>query len=79
MLGFPFMTVGLLAGAVVATERFGPTFFADPKVLLSLLMWVIYLVLLYTPLERRDARGARLPIWPALDLSSRFAPGAQIT
>ena len=48
VLGFPFMTVGLLAGAVVAQERFGPTFFADPKVLLSLLMWTIYLVLLYT-------------------------------
>jgi ABC-type uncharacterized transport system permease subunit len=48
VLGFPFMTVGLLAGAVVATERFGPSFFADPKVLLSLLMWIIYLVLLYT-------------------------------
>jgi len=48
VLGFPFMTVGLLAGAVVATERFGPTFFTDPKVLLSLLMWVIYLVLLYS-------------------------------
>ena len=48
MLGFPFMTVGLLAGSVVAQERYGPMFFADPKVLLSVLMWVIYLVLLYT-------------------------------
>ena len=48
VLGFPFMTVGLLAGAVVAGERFGAAFFADPKVLLSLLMWAIYLVLLYT-------------------------------
>jgi ABC-type uncharacterized transport system permease subunit len=48
LLGFPFMTVGLLAGAVVAQERFGSTYFTDPKVLLSLLMWSIYLVLLYT-------------------------------
>jgi ABC-type uncharacterized transport system permease subunit len=48
VLGFPFMTVGLLAGAVVAQERFGSSFFADPKVLLSLLMWMIYLVLLYS-------------------------------
>jgi len=46
--GFPFMTVGLLAGSVVAEERFGATFVADPKVLLSLLMWGIYLLLLYT-------------------------------
>lgn len=48
LLGFPFMTVGLLAGAVVAQEQYGPTYFTDPKVLLSLLMWSIYLVLLYT-------------------------------
>jgi ABC-type uncharacterized transport system permease subunit len=48
LMGFPFMTVGLLAGAVVAQERYGATYFTDPKVLLSLLMWVIYLVLLYT-------------------------------
>ena len=48
LLGFPFMTVGLLAGAVVAQERYGATYFTDPKVLLSLLMWGIYLTLLYT-------------------------------
>ncbi len=48
LLGFPFMTVGLLAGSVVAQERYGPTYFSDPKVLLSLLMWGIYLILLYT-------------------------------
>jgi ABC-type uncharacterized transport system permease subunit len=48
LMGFPFMTVGLLAGAVVAQERYGATYFTDPKVLLSLLMWGIYLVLLYT-------------------------------
>jgi ABC-type uncharacterized transport system permease subunit len=48
VLGFPFMTVGLLAGAVVAQEHYGASFLADPKVLLSLLMWAIYMVLLYT-------------------------------
>jgi len=48
LLGFPFMTVGLLAGAVVAQEHYGATYFTDPKVLLSLLMWGIYLLLLYT-------------------------------
>lgn len=48
LMGFPFMTVGLLAGAVVAQERYGSTYFTDPKVLLSLLMWGIYLLLLYT-------------------------------
>ena len=48
LLGFPFMTVGLLAGTVVAQEVYGASFISDPKVLLSTLMWGIYLVLLYT-------------------------------
>ena len=58
VLGFPFMTVGLLAGAVVAQERYGSSFVSDPKVLLSLLMWSIYLVLLYTRWSA-GLRGAR--------------------
>jgi len=48
LLGFPFMTFGLIAGSVVAQARFGPTWFFDPKVVLSLLMWAVYMVLLYT-------------------------------
>jgi len=48
LAGFPFMTIGLIAGSVVAQEQFGPTYFFDPKVLLSLLMWGVYVVLIYT-------------------------------
>ena len=48
LFGFPFMTLGLLAGSVIAQEHFGPMYFLDPKILLSLLMWVVYMVLLYT-------------------------------
>jgi ABC-type uncharacterized transport system permease subunit len=48
LLGFPFMTFGLIAGAVIAQARFGPMYFADPKIVLSLLMWAVYMVLLYT-------------------------------
>jgi len=48
LLGFPFMTLGLVMGAVVAQARFGSTYFTDPKVMLSLLMWAVYMVLLYT-------------------------------
>jgi len=58
MLGFPFMTVGLLAGVVVAQEHYGASFYSDPKVLLSLLMWSVYLVLLYTRWSA-GLRGAR--------------------
>lgn len=48
LLGFPFMTFGLIAGSVYAQALFGPTYFLDPKIVLSLLMWAVYLVLLYT-------------------------------
>lgn len=48
LLGFPFMTFGLILGAVIAQTEFGPMYFLDPKILLSLLMWAVYMVLLYT-------------------------------
>lgn len=48
LIGFPFMTLGLIAGSVVAQAKFGPTYFTDPKIVLSLLMWLVYVVLLYT-------------------------------
>src|SRR5262249_53785003 len=48
LLGFPFMTLGLLAGTVVAQATFGRVDFLDPKILLSVLMWSVYLLLLYT-------------------------------
>ncbi len=48
LLGFPFMTLGLAAGSVLAETKFGAWYFLDPKVLLSLLMWGVYIVLLYT-------------------------------
>jgi ABC-type uncharacterized transport system permease subunit len=48
LLGFPFMTFGLIAGAVVASAAYGPRFLLDPKIVLSVLMWAVYLVLLYT-------------------------------
>ncbi len=48
LFGFPFMTFGLIAGSIVAQAKFGPAYFTDPKVLLSILMWGVYMLLLYT-------------------------------
>ncbi len=48
IFGFPFMTFGLIAGSILAEAKFGAEYFKDPKVLLSVLMWVVYTVLLYT-------------------------------
>ncbi len=48
LLGFPFMTLGLVAGVVVAESTYGTLNYFDPKIYLSLLMWAVYLVMLYT-------------------------------
>ena len=48
LFGFPFMTLGLIAGSVIAQSSYGASYFADPKVVLSLAMWAVYMVLLYT-------------------------------
>ena len=48
LFGFPFMTLGLVAGSVLAIEKYGPMFFYDPKILLSFMMWAVYMLLLYT-------------------------------
>lgn len=48
LLGFPFMTLGLIAGTVVAESAYGRVNFLDPKILLSVLMWAVYLIMLYT-------------------------------
>lgn len=48
LFGFPFMTLGLVAGTVLAIEKYGPLFFYDPKILLSFMMWAVYMLLLYT-------------------------------
>jgi ABC-type uncharacterized transport system permease subunit len=48
LLGFPFMTLGLIAGTVVAESTYGRVNFLDPKILLSVLMWAVYLIMLYT-------------------------------
>lgn len=62
MLGFPFMTLGLVAGSVVAQSTFGRLDFFDPKILLSILMWVVYLIMVYTRLSAgwRGRRAAML-------------------
>jgi ABC-type uncharacterized transport system permease subunit len=62
MLGFPFMTLGLIAGAVVAESAYGRFDFFDPKILLSILMWAVYLVMVFMRLNAgwRGRRAALL-------------------
>src|SRR5207248_2642775 len=42
------LTFGLVAGSVVAQAKYGAVYFRDPKVLLSVLMWAVYVLMLYT-------------------------------
>ncbi len=75
------MTAGLLIGSVVALQKFGPAFFADPKVLLSFAMWVAYMLMIFIR-RHSGLRGRRaiylasfaflfvLAVWAANQLSA---------
>jgi len=58
LYGLPCMTAGLLIGALIAEQTIGPSFFLDPKVLLSFAMWFAYAAMIFI---RRHAglRGRR--------------------
>jgi len=47
LIGFPCMTAGLLAGSMIAQEKYGPTYFVDPKVLLSFALWGCYVCMIF--------------------------------
>ena len=42
------MTLGLITGSVVAMSTYGHIDFADPKILLSILMWIVYMIMVFT-------------------------------
>jgi ABC-type uncharacterized transport system permease subunit len=48
LLGFPFMTLGLLTGSVLAILVYGHVNFLDPKFSLSLLTWAVYMLMVFT-------------------------------
>jgi ABC-type uncharacterized transport system permease subunit len=48
LLGFPFMTLGLLTGSVLAILVYGHVNFLDPKFSLSILTWAVYMVMVFT-------------------------------
>lgn len=81
LLGLPCMTAGLLVGSALAMQSVGGAFFADPKVLLSLGMWVAYIAMIYIRTQSA-LRGRRavylssfvffvvLAVWAANQLSN---------
>jgi cytochrome c-type biogenesis protein CcsB len=53
-LGFPFLTIGILSGAVWANEAWGSYWSWDPKETWALLTWFIYAIYLHNRLNNRD-------------------------
>jgi len=60
-IGFVCMTVGLFAGSLVAQEQVGIGYFADPKILLSFVMWGLYVAILY--IRRSTGLRGRRAAW----------------
>lgn len=61
VLGFLCMTAGLFAGSLIAQEQVGIGYFADPKVLLSFVMWGLYVGLLF--IRRSSGLRGRRAAW----------------
>ncbi|SNS99955.1 ABC-type uncharacterized transport system, permease component [Granulicella rosea] len=47
LFGLPCMTAGLLIGSLLAEQTVGPSYFLDPKVLLSFAMWLAYVGMIF--------------------------------
>ncbi len=81
LVGLPCMTGGLLIGAALAEITVGPAYFFDPKVLLSIAMWIAYIGMIYIR-RHSGLRGRRavylsgfvflvvLAVWSANQLSA---------
>lgn len=51
-IGFPFLTIGILSGAVWANEAWGSYWSWDPKETWALLTWLVYAIYLHTRLNK---------------------------
>ncbi|MGH9783456.1 MAG: cytochrome C assembly family protein [Terriglobia bacterium] len=46
-IGFPFITLGIISGALWASSVWGPAWPLDPKIALAFVTWLIYLTLVF--------------------------------
>jgi len=67
------MTLGLAPGRH-RPASVGPAYFKDSKVVLSVLMWVVYLILVYT--RWNSVAGDARPIWRLWCFTVAVVPGA---
>jgi len=73
--GFPFMTVGLALGVMIGFMMEGPAPFLDSKVILSTLMWILYVFLLFMRWKAgvRGRNAAVLSLFATLLAASSWA------
>lgn len=73
-LGFPFLTLGLITGAVWAKSAWGDYWSWDPKETWSLITWLVYLTYLHLPLAlpRTNINKAKIPIIQSVSLLIAF-------
>jgi cytochrome c-type biogenesis protein CcsB len=74
MYGFPFLTVGMITGAIYAQQALGSYWRWDPKEVWSLITWLFYAVLLHQRLTVgwRGRRAAFMAILAFLVLCFTF-------
>jgi ABC-type transport system involved in cytochrome c biogenesis permease subunit len=74
MYGFPFLTVGMITGAIYAQHALGSYWRWDPKEVWSLITWLFYAVLLHQRLTVgwRGRRAALMAILAFLVLCFTF-------
>jgi cytochrome c-type biogenesis protein CcsB len=51
-IGFPFLTIGILSGAVWANEAWGSYWSWDPKETWALLTWLVFAIYLHTRISK---------------------------
>lgn len=68
-LGFALLTIGLITGLIEVldhggTQRLGPHWFLNPKVLLAFAVWIIYALVLHAPINPsfRGRKAAMLSV-----------------
>jgi cytochrome c-type biogenesis protein CcsB len=72
-LGFPLLTIGIIAGAVWANEAWGSYWSWDPKETWAFITWLVFAAYLHARITR-GWQGRKRQFWQPLDfLSSGFA------